>query len=99
MAGIKTKQGIKRQKVTFSLENDEAKEVFLTGDFNNWHPEKHPMRKDKKGKWKKQVMLSPGSYEYKFLVDGQWKEDPRNDQLYPNCFGTYNNIMNVIEKK
>jgi 5'-AMP-activated protein kinase regulatory beta subunit len=99
MAGIKTKQVIKRRKVTFSLENAEAKEVFLTGDFNNWHPEKHPMQKDKKGTWKKQVMLSPGNYEYKFLVDGQWKEDPKNDRLHPNCFGTYNNIINVFEKK
>jgi hypothetical protein len=44
-------------------------------------------------------MLSPGNYEYKFLVDGQWKEDPQNDQLHPNCFGTYNNIINVVEKK
>ena len=99
MAGTKTRQAIKRQRVTFALENAEAKEVFLTGDFNDWRPEKHPMRKDKSGKWKKQVMLTPGNYEYKFLVDGQWKEDPRNDQLHPNCFGTYNNIINVIEKK
>ena len=99
MAGIKAKQEIKRQKVTFSLENAEATEVFLTGDFNNWQPEKHPMQKNKKGTWKKQVMLSPGNYEYKFLVDGQWKEDPRNAQLHPNCFGTYNNIINVIGKK
>ncbi len=99
MTGIKIKQGIKRKKVTFSLENDEAKEVFLTGDFNDWHSEKHPMRKDGNGTWKKQVMLFPGNYEYKFLVDGQWKEDPQNDQLHPNCFGTFNNVINVIEKK
>ena len=98
MAVIKTKKDIKRQKVTFSLKNTEAKEVFLTGDFNNWQPEKHPMRKDKRGTWKKQVMLSPGNYEYKFLVDGQWREDPQNDQLNPNCFGSYNNIINVLEK-
>ena len=99
MTRIKKRQEIKRKKVTFSLENAEAKEVFLTGDFNNWRPKKHPMRKDENGAWKKQVMLSPGNYEYKFLVDGQWKEDPQNDQLHPNCFGTYNNIINVIEKK
>jgi 1,4-alpha-glucan branching enzyme len=99
MTGKKQGQEIKRQKVTFSLENAEAKEVFLSGDFNNWRPEKHPMRKDKSGKWKKQLMLSPGNYEYKFLVDGQWKEDPENDRLHPNCFGTYNNIINVVEKK
>jgi 1,4-alpha-glucan branching enzyme len=37
-----SKQVIKRRKVTFSFEAVAAKEVFLTGDFNNWDPQKHP---------------------------------------------------------
>ena len=65
------------------------------GDFNNWDPKKHLMKKDGNGVWNKAVILSPGSYEYKFLVDGQWKEDSQNDQTCLNCFGTYNNILNL----
>jgi 5'-AMP-activated protein kinase regulatory beta subunit len=67
------------------------------GDFNNWNPKKHPMKKDDNGKWAKAVILPPGQYEYKFLVDGQWKEDPQNDRICPNNFGTYNNIFNLTK--
>ena len=97
MAKVKSKKKIKRRKVTFSLDSSDAKEVMLMGDFNNWNPKKHPMKKDGKGIWRKAVMLPPANYEYKFFVDGQWKEDPQNDQTCPNCFGTYNNVFNLTE--
>jgi hypothetical protein len=29
------------------------------------------------------------------LVDGQWQNDPGNDQMVHNSFGTVNNILNV----
>ncbi len=97
MAKVKSRQKIKRRRWTFSLEAAEAKEVFLTGDFNHWSPEKHPMKRDENGMWNKVVMLPSGNYEYKFLVDGQWREDPQNGHLCPNCFGTYNSVMNLPE--
>jgi 1,4-alpha-glucan branching enzyme len=95
MAKIQSRQKIKNQKVTFSLNAPEAKEVFLTGDFNKWDPTTHPMSKDSNGVWKKTVMLAPSQYEYKFLVDGKWKEDPQNEQTCSNCFGTFNSIVNL----
>jgi 1,4-alpha-glucan branching enzyme len=95
MAKTHSKQNNKQRSWTFSLEAPEAKEVFLMGDFNDWNPGKHPMRKDENGIWKKQVMLSPGNYEYKFLVDGQWKEDPRNNRRCPNRFGSYNSVIRL----
>ncbi|RZB37766.1 MAG: hypothetical protein SRB2_00868 [Desulfobacteraceae bacterium Eth-SRB2] len=95
MATVKSKKKIKRKKVTFSVNSTGAKEVILMGDFNNWNPKKHLMKQDGNGVWNKAVILPPGSYEYKFLVDGQWKEDPQNDQARLNCFGSYNNILNL----
>lgn len=95
MATVKPKSKIKRRKITFSFESSNAKEVILMGDFNNWNPKKHPMKKDDNGKWTKAVLLLPGQYEYKFLVDGQWKQDPQNDRIRPNKFGTYNNVFNL----
>jgi 1,4-alpha-glucan branching enzyme len=97
MSKEKSNQKIKRRRWTFFLEAAEAKEVLLIGDFNNWSPGKHPMQKDKNGMWNKTVMLFPGNHEYKFLVDGQWREDPLNNRLCPNCFGTYNNMINLPE--
>jgi 1,4-alpha-glucan branching enzyme len=97
MAKANSKEKIKRRRWTFSVEAAEAKEVFLMGDFNNWGPGKHAMRRDENGTWNKRVMLSPGDHEYKFLVDGQWTEDPRNNRRCPNCFGTYNSIISLPE--
>jgi 1,4-alpha-glucan branching enzyme len=95
MAREKSTKKIKRRKITFSLDSSGAKEVYLMGEFNNWSPKKHPMKAVGKGTWTKAVMLFPGTHEYKFLVDGEWKEDPKNDQKRANCFGTYNSVFNL----
>jgi 1,4-alpha-glucan branching enzyme len=95
MAKIQPRQKIKSQKITFSIEAPEAKEVFVVGDFNNWDPKTHPMKRDLNGVWKKSVLLAPSQYEYKFLIDGNWIEDPQNDQICPNCFGTVNSVVNL----
>ena len=98
MPRTRPKQTIKRQRVMFSLDATEAKEVNLMGDFNNWNPKMHPMKNDGNGIWSKTVMLYPGEHEYKFLVDGDWREDPQNDQSCPNCFGTQNSVLNLTVK-
>ncbi len=95
MSYVKSKQKIKRRRVKFSLKSDEAKEVVLMGDFNNWNPKKHSMQSDGEGAWNKTVVLSPGKYEYKFLIDGEWREDPQNDQTCPNSFGTHNSVLHI----
>ena len=94
---IKTisKKITKRRRVTFSFEAAAAKRVILMGDFNDWDPKKHVMKNDGKGLWSKTVVLAPGKYEYKFFVDGQWQNDPNNDQMVANSFGTLNNILTV----
>ena len=63
----------KRRRMTFSFESPEAEAVILMGDFNHWNAKAHPMKKDKNGVWRKIVMVYPGRYEYKFLVDGYWQ--------------------------
>ena len=95
MAKKKRKKKTQKGKITFKLEASEAKEAILVGDFNSWDVKKHRMKKDNKGRWIKTVTLAPGRYEYKFLVDGQWQNDPENDQIVPNSFGTLNNILRV----
>lgn len=93
MTSDKSAKSIKRRKVTFSIEAPNAEEVVLTGNFNNWSSKTHPMKNDGNGMWSKTVMLTPGKYEYKFLIDGDWKIDPGNDQTCQNCFGTRNNVL------
>jgi len=98
MAKKKSEQKTKRRRVTFSLEASEARQVKLMGDFNQWDAKVHPMKRDENGVWNKSVMLTPGRYEYKFLVDGRWRNDPRNEAFSQNCFGTQNNVMSIGPK-
>jgi 1,4-alpha-glucan branching enzyme len=93
MAKLRARSREKRKRVTLTLDAPEAREVILMGDFNNWNPKVHPMKKDRDSTWKKIVMLSPGRYEYKFLVDGQWWHDPSNQLVCHNCFGTQNDVL------
>ena len=88
-------QKIKKRRITFTLKAPEAEEVILMGDFNHWDFKKHPMKRDDHGVWKKDVIVLPGKYEYKFLVDGRWRIDPSNKNICPNCFGTLNNVIAI----
>jgi hypothetical protein len=54
-----------------------AKNVFVAGNFNNWDPGKIRLKKSGDA-WLAPVILSPGNYQYKFIVDGDWITDPLN---------------------
>jgi len=93
----RTEGKVQRKRVTLTLSAPNAEVVYLMGDFNDWNQRMHPMRQEGAGIWKKTILVTPGRYEYRFLVDDQWKNDPSNDRLCPNCFGTENNILEVVK--
>jgi 1,4-alpha-glucan branching enzyme len=95
MSAIKSEPKPKRRKVTFSLTSHDAREVILMGDFNQWNPKVHPMKKNKNGVWEKVTFLFPGTYEYRYMVDGHWENDPKNKQRRTNQYGTENNLIDV----
>lgn len=90
-AGTVRKENYKR--FTFKLHAPDAERVSLAGDFNSWDPEKHPLKKSSAGLWKKMVTLSPGRYEYRFMVDGEWHNDPDCTTCSPNPFGSNNCVL------
>ena len=54
-----------------------AKRVFLTGEFNDWDAETHPMNRQPDGAWLLQIPLHHGHHQYRFVVDGKPQLDPR----------------------
>ena len=66
----------------------------LVGTFNDWDPKKRILRQDTQGVWKTSMLLEPGAYEYRFLVDGEWQNDSDSD-LKPNEFGSENCIRTI----
>jgi 1,4-alpha-glucan branching enzyme len=83
------------QKVVFSLLAPQAQSVFLAGSFNSWNRESHILRKQRNGLWKITLPLEPGRHEYRFLVDGQWVDDPMCDHKAPTPFGSENGVRMV----
>jgi len=80
----------KVKKTEFSLLAPSAQSVFLAGDFNQWALSSHPLKRDKNGMWKISLNLNPGQYGYRFLVDGEWQNDPGCCDFVDNPFGTSN---------
>jgi len=85
----------KKQSVEFKYNNDKASSVVLVGDFNAWDPGKDKLKKGKDGYYRKILKLPAGTYEYKFLVDGRWENDPLNNRTHPNLHNTVNNVIEV----
>ena len=85
-----------KKRTTFSL-RVEAQTVVLVGEFTDWETHAIPLSRSKNGEWKKVVLLAPGRYEYKFIVDGQWVLDPSCPEHVTNSFGTENCVKTVSE--
>jgi hypothetical protein len=47
------------------------------------------------GEWIAEVDLKPGAYEYRFVVDGQWIEDPAAREQRTNPYGGCNSVVRV----
>ena len=63
----------------FSIAAPDAKEVFLAGEMTDWDAGKVAMQRDERGTWHAALDLEPGQWLYKFVVDGQWVQDPASD--------------------
>jgi 1,4-alpha-glucan branching enzyme len=63
--------------VNFVCYAPSAKQVAVIGDFNQWQPTAHLMKKQPDGAWMIQVNLTHGHHQYLFWVDGQLQLDPR----------------------
>jgi len=72
-----------------------AATVCAAGSFNDWRPEAAPMIPWGDGRWLKELVLPPGTYEYRLVVDGEWMADPRAKETVANPFGGMNSVVNV----
>jgi 1,4-alpha-glucan branching enzyme len=78
-----------------SLQAPGARAVAVTGNFCGWVLEGHPLKHETNGLWKTTLALVPGHYEYRFLIDGEWHDDPACSERVPNPFGSQNCVFRV----
>jgi len=83
-------------EATFVLKGmPDARQAFLVGDFNHWNPGSQRMSKYRDGTFRAKVFLKPGRYQYKFIADGLWVNDPEAPEQVTNPFGTLNSLVCV----
>ncbi len=86
-----------RSGVLFAINAPGAHDVRLAGDFNGWIPDRDVLSlKEEGGLWKKFVFLGPGTYQYKFVVDDEWREDPQNGVVAQDTLGGQSSVV-VVE--
>jgi len=85
-----------RCSFTFKFRAQEAKQVFLAGDFNNWNEQSHAMRRAGEV-WSLTLELPPGEHRFKYLVDGFWHNDLEAHKYVPNVWGSDDSVVIVPE--
>ncbi|WP_179346532.1 glycogen-binding domain-containing protein [Winogradskyella ursingii] len=72
----------------------DAEKVILSGTFNRWDESGFKMKRTEDG-WEVTLQLQPDVYQYKFIVDGNWIEDPQNPSKVKNEYNGYNSVIDI----
>jgi chromosome partitioning protein len=76
-----------------------ANDVRIAGDFNGWIPDKDVrsviQSEGQSRVWTKILRLPPGTYQYRYVVDGQWQQDPENPNSVDGPVGNRNSVLVV----
>ena len=89
------RNGSANQSVRLEFIHATAKSVSVAGTFNDWRPGATEMVSVGDGRWLKELVLAPGAYEYRLVVDGEWMPDPRASETASNPFGEDNSVLRV----
>lgn len=89
------KGGANGRTQTFSFRAPDATSVQLAGDFTQWQEHPIGLNRGMDGVWRTTVQLPAGTHQYRFLVDGEWRDDPECTLREPNPYGTENMMRQV----
>ena len=92
-----TPSQFQEQHVVMHRSFPNAKTVCIAGSFNEWKPDSIQMINFGGDRWRLDLMLKPGKYEYRFVVDGNWTDDPVTHNQIPNPFGGHNSVLLVSD--
>jgi 1,4-alpha-glucan branching enzyme len=95
-SSMKKSAGGKDKFTHFELEAEPGRRVFVAGSFNGWDPAANPMMDNPdSGHYKAAIRLPPGRHEYKFVVDGEWRVDPKCPARVSTGSGMENSVLVV----
>ncbi|MBK0370652.1 isoamylase early set domain-containing protein [Flavobacterium agrisoli] len=84
-------------KVTFVIDAKNANSAAVVGDFNDWNADLGSLSKLKNGTFKATLNLEKdASYEFKYLIDGAYLNEPEADSFRWNDYaGSENSVIMV----
>jgi len=82
-------------EVEFEFFRPVAEQVFLAGDFNGWNTKSLPMRRTGGGYWRYRLRLAAGTYEFKYVADGEWHVDDAAFGMRRGSMGQWNSVVLV----
>ncbi len=90
---------IEANRIVFSFHHDRAQSVAIAGEFNDWDATRDVLLKQPHGMWRAEIeLLPPGSYQYKFVINGsQWVDDPGNGLKIDDNHGGFNSLLHIAE--
>jgi chromosome partitioning protein len=87
------------REVVVRYRDPAASDVRIAGDFNGWVPDKGVrslIESDGETRvWTKILRLPPGTYQYRYVVDGEWRDDPENPERGPSPVGNGSSVLVV----
>ena len=97
--GALTDEEIGPREVIVRYRDAAASDVRIAGDFNGWVPDKGVRSLiESEGQtrvWTKILKLPPGTYQYRYVVDGEWREDPENPEVVTSALGGRSSVLVV----
>jgi diguanylate cyclase (GGDEF)-like protein len=70
--------------------------VSVVGNFNGWDAQADPMHPQDDGSFSGKVNLIPGTYEYKFVLNGDlWISDPASGEYISDGYWGHNSMLHV----
>ena len=70
--------------------------VQIAGQMNDWTPSATPdLVMNDQGMYEVTLLLSPGTYLYQMLIDGDQNHDTGNQEMVDNGYGKFNSILQI----
>lgn len=79
------------REVVIEFRDADAIDVRIAGNFNGWIPDRGvesiTQTEGDRRVWRKILHLHPGVYEYRYVIDGEWRPDPENPEQVQEGLG------------
>jgi glycosidase len=83
----------------YDAQGQSVQTALVSGSFNNWADSQakgaYAMQNTQGSIWETTQTIPEGTYEYKFIIDGNWFIDPNNPNKKPDPYGGHNSVLTI----